>query len=233
MIVTDDWLGWVRCTVVLLLIAPGCLAQSISGVVYDPEGLVVQNARVLLMQDYSKLKETRSSEAGEFEFSGLKPGRYQLQVKQERLSLFQQTVDLGDKEERVYAVLPLARETDSVQINARQINARLAAGVQKSERNSAKAGHWGGQVEPAIVLQPLRPAYPSSAIERGVEGTVVLYATINTDGTTSDPIVLESADPALEKAALQATRTLRYQPMKLNGHPVPCQITIILNFKLE
>ena len=228
MIVTDDWLGWVRSTVVLLLIAPGCLGQSISGVVYDPDGLVVQNARVLLMQDYSKLKETRSSEAGEFAFSGLKPGRYQLQVKQERLSLFQQTVDLGDKEERVYAVLPLARETDSVQINA-----RLAAGVQKSERNSAKAGHWGGQVEPAIVLQPLRPAYPSSAAARGVEGTVVLYATINTDGTTSDPIVLESADPALEKEALLATRTLHYQPMKLNGHPVPCQITIILNFKLE
>ena len=195
---------------------------------YDRDGFVVQNARVLLMRDYSKLKETTSGQAGEFAFSGLEPGMYQLQVKQERLSLFQQTVLVGKEGERVYAVLPLAHETESVQINARP-----ASGVRKSERLSAKAAHWGGQVEPAISLQPLRPAYPPSAIARGAEGTVVVYATINIDGAVSDPVVLESADPDLEKEALQATRKLLYQPMKLNGHPVPCQVTIILDFKLE
>lgn len=225
---TDSWLLWVRSAVVLLLISPGCPGQSISGVVYDPDGFVVKNARVLLMRDYSKLKETKSGEAGEFAFSGLEPGMYQLQVKQERLSLFQQTVLVGKEGERVYAVLPLARETESVQINA-----RLASGVRKSERLVGNAGHWGGQVEPAISLQPLRPAYPPSAIARGAAGPVVLYATINTDGAVSDPIVLESADPDLEKEALQATRKLLYQPMRLNGHPVPCQVTIILDFKLE
>jgi len=221
-------LPWVRSVVVLLLVSSGCVGQSISGVVYDPDGYVVQNARVLLMRDYSKLKETKSGEAGEFAFSGLEPGMYQLQVKKERFSLFQQTVLIGKEGERVYAVLPVARETESVQVNA-----GLASGVRKAEKLSGKAGHWGGRVEPAISLQPLRPAYPPSAIARGVEGTVVLYATINTGGAVSDPIVLESADPDLEKEALQATRKLLYQPMKLNGHPVPCQVTIILNFKLE
>jgi TonB family protein len=222
----NRWLRRVRSAVVLLLVSPGCLGQSISGVVYDPDGYVVQNARVLLMRDYSKLKETKSGEAGEFAFSGLEPGMYQLQVKQERLSLFQQTVVVGKEEKRIYAVLPLARETESVQINA-----RLASRDRKSV--SGKARHWGGQVEPAILLQPLRPAYPPSAIARGAEGTVVLYATINTDGAVSDPIILESDDSDLEKEALQATRRLLYQPMKLNGHPVPCQVTIILDFKPE
>ena len=223
-----NWLPWVRCVVVLLLVSSGCMGQSISGVVYDPDGYVVQNARVLLMRDYSKLKETTSGEAGEFAFSGLEPGMYQLQVKKERLSLFQQTVLLGKEGERVYAVLPFARETESVRVNA-----GLAPGFRKSEKLSGKPGHRGGQVEPAISLQPLRPAYPPSAKARGVEGTVVLYATINTDGAVSDPIVLESADPDLEKETLQATRKLLYQPMKLNGHPVQCQVTIILDFKLE
>ncbi len=228
MTLADRWLRWVRCAVVLLVVSPTCLAQSISGVVYDPDGYVVQNARVLLMRDYSKLKETRSGEAGEFAFSDLEPGMYQLQVKQERLSLFQQTVLVGKQEKRVYAVLPLARESESVQINA-----RLANTVRKSARIASKARRWGGQVEPAVLLQPLRPAYPPSASARGAEGTVVLYATINTDGGVSDPIVLESADPDLEKEALQATRKLLYQPMKLNGHPVPCQVTIILDFRPE
>jgi TonB family protein len=220
---------WACPVVVVLLVPLSCMAQSISGVVYDPDGGVVPNARVMLMQDYIKQKEIKSGEAGEFAFPGLQPGMYQLQVKRERLSLFQQTVMLEGKEPaRVYAVLPLARETESVQINA-----RLASGVRKSERSVSKAVPLGGKVEPAKSLQPLRPAYPASAVARGVEGTVVLYATINTDGAVSAPIVLESPDPDLEKEALQTAWKLRYQPMKLNGHPIQCQVTIILDFRLE
>lgn len=219
---------WAWPVVVVLLVPLSCMAQSISGVVYDPDGSVVPNARVMLMRDYVKQKEIKSGETGEFAFPGLQPGIYQLQVKQERLSLFQQTVMLGGEPERVYAVLPLARESESVQINARP-----ASGVRKSESSVSKSVRLGGNVEPAKPLQPLRPAYPASAVARGVEGSVVLYATIRTDGAVSDPIVLESPDPDLEKEALQTASKLRYQPMKLNGHPVQCQVTIILDFKLE
>jgi len=224
----DGLLPWAWPVVVVLLVPLSCMAQSISGVVYDPDGGVVPNAHVMLMQDYVKQKEIKSGETGEFAFPGLQPGIYQLQVKQERLSLFQQTVMLGGEPERVYAVLPLARETESVQIHARP-----ARGVRKSERPESKAVRLGGKVEPAKLLQPLRPAYPPSAVARGMEGSVVLYATIRTDGTVSDPIVLESPDADLEKEALQTAWKLRYQPMKLNGHPVQCQVTIILDFKLE
>ena len=219
---------WAWLVVVVLLVPLSCVSQSISGVVYDPDGGVVPNARVMLMRDYIKQKEIKSGETGEFTFPGLQPGIYQLQVKQERLSLFQQTVMLGGEPERVYAVLPLARQTESVQINARP-----ASGVRESKRSVSKAVRLGGKVEPAKPLQPLRPAYTASAVARGVEGSVVLYATIRTDGAVSDPIVLESPDPDLEKEALQTAWTLRYQPMKLNGHPVQCQVTIILDFKLE
>jgi TonB family protein len=66
-----------------------------------------------------------------------------------------------------------------------------------------------------------------------VEGAVVVYATIHTDGRVSDPIVLESPDPDLEREALQTVRKARYEPMKLNGHPVQCQVTVVLDFKLE
>jgi TonB family protein len=219
---------WAWPVVIALLVPLSCMAQSISGVVYDPDGGLVPNARVMLMQDYVKQKEIKSGETGEFAFTGLRPGIYQLQVKQERLSLFQQTVMLGAESERVYVVLPLARESESVQIHAHP-----ASGVRKSERSVSKAIRLGGKVEPAQPLQPLRPAYPAGAVARGVEGSVVLYATIHTDGAVSDPIVLESPDPDLEKEALQTVSKLRYQPMKLNGHPVQCQVTIILDFKLE
>ncbi len=217
------------CLVICVLLVPlGCIGQSISGVVYDADGSVVPNARVMLMQDYVKQSESRSGDSGEFVFAGLQPGVYQLQVKQERFSLFQQTVRLGSESERVYAVLPLARESESVQVHATP-----SSGVRKSEKSMSKTARPGGKVEPAQGLQPFRPAYPTSAAARGVEGSVVLYATIRTDGTVSDPIVLESPDSDLEKEGLQAASKLRYQPMKLNGHPVPCQVTIVIDFKLE
>jgi TonB family protein len=219
---------WAWPVVIVLLVPLSCMAQSITGVVYDPDGGVVPNARVMLMRDYVKQSEIKSGETGEFAFPGLQPGIYQLQVKQERLSLFQQTVMLGAEPARVYAVLPIARETESVQISARSTSSE-----PKSERSVSKAVHIGGKVEPAKLLQPPRPAYPASAVARGAEGSVVVYATIHTDGAVSDPIVLESPDPDLEKEALQTASKLRYEPMKLNGHPVPCQVTIILDFKLE
>ena len=230
MLALSSRLRWRDLSVVVLLLVPlSCMAQGITGVVYDPDGGIVPDARVLLMQDYVKQKEAKSDQAGEFAFSGLQPGMYQLQVKKERLSLFQQTVILeGKNSARVYAVLPIARESESVQINS-----RLAPGVHKSGPTVSRAVRLGGKVEPARLLQPLRPAYPPSVVARGVEGPVVLWATIDTEGAVIDPVVLESPDPELEKEALQKAQKLRYQPMKLNGHPVQCQLTIILDFKLE
>ena len=121
------------------------------------------------MQDYVKQKESRSGEAGEFAFTGLQPGMYQLQVKQERFSLFQQSVILGSESERVYPVLPLARESEAVRISGRP-----ASGSRKPEKPLSKESRSGGRVEPAKLLQPLRPAYPAGALARGVEGSVGL-----------------------------------------------------------
>jgi len=212
----------------IFLFIPICFAESISGRVYDPAGRLVAGARVMLMQDYVKLKETKSDDLGEFVFSGLQEGMYQVQIKQPRFSLFQQSVQLGNQPMRIYAVLPLARETEAVEIDAPTTLSR--------EKPGEPIGHsvtLGGQVEPAELIQPIRPAYPRGASTRGAQGSVVLYATIQTDGTVSDPVVLEPVDPDLEREALRSAGTLRYRPMRLNGAPVACQVTIVLDFKLQ
>ena len=50
----DGLPSWAWLVVVVLLVPLSCTAQSISGVVYDPEGAVVPKARVMLMRDYIK-----------------------------------------------------------------------------------------------------------------------------------------------------------------------------------
>jgi TonB family protein len=212
----------------IILAAGTCHAQSISGIVYDPTGGVVSGARVMLMQDYVKVQETKSAPSGEFSFTALKPGMYQLQIKQRMFSLFQITVMLeGNEQARVYAVLPLARVFEEVQTNA-----QLPAGTQKGAA-AEPASRAGGRVEPAKALEPPRPAYPPGAAARGLEGSVALFATIKTDGSVSDVVVLKSPDQALAEEAIPAVKKSRYQPMKLNGRPVETQMTIVFNFRLQ
>jgi TonB family protein len=213
---------------VFLLWVATCTAQAIRGVVYDGDGAIVAGARVFLMQDYVKQQETRSSERGDFVFGGLRPGTYQVQVKQERLSIFQQTVVLsGAEEARVYAVLALPRMLEAVRIET-----SLSPGVHHAEIPPASR-RVGGKVVGPTPLQPLRPRFPPGAAGRGIQGVVVLHVRVGTDGAPGEPIVLESPDPDLEKEVLRAVASLRYAPMKLNGRAVECYVTIVCDFKLR
>ena len=64
----------------------------------------------------------------------------------------------------------------------------------------------------------------------GIEGSVVLAATIGTDGKIKKVNVV-SGHPLLTQAALDAVKHWRYQPSYLNGAPVEVDSSITLNFK--
>jgi len=211
----------------VLFIAEVGNAQSISGIVYDPTGGVVAGARVMLMRDYVKLSETKSSAAGEFSFAGLMPGMYQLQIKQPVFSLYQSTVIVeADKPVQVYAVLPLVRVYEALQINS-----ELAPGTRKAL--AAPSSRAGGNVEPPEPLRMPRPAYPPAAASRGVEGDVALFATLLSDGSLGDIVVLKSPDPALSAEAIRALKNCHYRPLKLNGSPTETKMTFVFNFRLQ
>lgn len=222
-------LGLLATVLIALFLSAGTVyAQSISGIVYDWSGGIVARARVMLMQDYVKMQEMKSSPRGEFSFSGLKPGLYQLQVKQPLFSLFQATVGLEEKTAaRIYAVLPPVRLAEEVTIHG-----SLPAGSQKVPLVEREP-RTGGKVEPPEPLSPMRPAYPPGAASRGVEGSVVLFATIKNDGNVDNIVVMESADPELQDEAIRTLKGCRYQPAKLNGQLVDTQMTIAFNFNLK
>jgi protein TonB len=113
-----------------------------------------------------------------------------------------------------------------------RINGQLPAGTQKAVA-AEPASRAGGSVEPAKALEPPRPAYPPDAAARGVEGSVALFATIKTDGSVSDVVVLKSPDRALGEEAVRSVKKCRYQPMKLNGRAVETQMTMVFNFCLQ
>ena len=73
--------------------------------------------------------------------------------------------------------------------------------------------------------------YPSEAALAGVQGIVILQATIGATGLIADVEVLRSI-PLLDEAAVTAVRQWVYTPTLLNGVPVPVVLTVTVSFAL-
>jgi protein TonB len=86
-------------------------------------------------------------------------------------------------------------------------------------------------IAPAKIAD-VAPVYPVIARAAGVQGTVLLQATIGLDGRVEDVQVLRSV-PLLDEAAVTAVRQWRYTPTRLNGQPVAVVMTVTVGFRLR
>ena len=73
------------------------------------------------------------------------------------------------------------------------------------------------------------PVYPAEASKNHVSGTVVLGATISTEGLM-DSLHVISGPASLQQAALDAVRQWSYRPYLLNGTPVGVETTVNVVF---
>jgi TonB family protein len=84
-----------------------------------------------------------------------------------------------------------------------------------------------------IVLREVKPKYSESALERHVEGTVVLEAVVLPDGWVDGIRVVQSLDPGLDKAAVTALEGWQFAPATMADQPVPAIVTCELTFTLR
>lgn len=71
------------------------------------------------------------------------------------------------------------------------------------------------------LIGKIRPRYPKSALERGLQGWVDIEFTITKDGYTRDPVILESVpEGVFDKDALKTVAGFKYAPPMLNNLPV-------------
>ncbi len=64
------------------------------------------------------------------------------------------------------------------------------------------------------------PQFPIQAIERGLEGYVVVEFTVTPNGSTTNVVVVESSDRVFERNAIRAVERFKYQPKIVDGEPV-------------
>ena len=86
-------------------------------------------------------------------------------------------------------------------------------------------------VATGMLIQKTPPVYPPIAKSARVSGTVELHATISKNGTIKDLHVV-SGPAMLRQAAVDAVRTWRYKPYRLNNEPTEVETTINVIFTL-
>ena len=86
-------------------------------------------------------------------------------------------------------------------------------------------------VATGMLIQRTPPIYPTIAKAARVSGTVELQATISKNGSIKDAHVV-SGPVMLRQSALDAVRTWRYKPYKLNNEPTEVETMVNVVFTL-
>lgn len=73
-------------------------------------------------------------------------------------------------------------------------------------------------------------AYPPSAERDGADAKVVLFVTVERDGSIGETTVAESGGDAFDRAALEAVKGWRFEPAMRAGTPVRARIRVPIQF---
>lgn len=99
-----------------------------------------------------------------------------------------------------------------------------------SGRLAAAKGDSKGQ-SPPRVLKAANPKYPSEALQKGLEGVVLIELVIDEEGKINDPRVVESI-PELDEAALQTVKLWKFAPARTDGKAVRSTVRVPISFRI-
>jgi TonB family protein len=81
-------------------------------------------------------------------------------------------------------------------------------------------------------LKNITPYYPRAAQDEGVQGVVVLDATITPQGCVADVEIVRSV-AGLDVSAVASVLRWRYTPTTIDGQAVPVVMTVTVNYSLR
>jgi protein TonB len=89
----------------------------------------------------------------------------------------------------------------------------------------------GGMISAPKLVNRVNPEYPEIARAARTTAILILEATVGPDGRVTAVQVVRG-QPLFDASAVDAVKQWRYQPLLLNGVPVPFIVTVTLNFNL-
>jgi TonB family protein len=208
-------------------------AAGLSGTVMDASSGRVPQAVVLVREVTTGKREiTRSDDTGEFRFSSLPAGTWDVEISRPGFQLYRQqklTLAPGSAQ-HLSVVLSLGKISENINVTGTRTTAPKAT----SSSGTPQRIRIGGGVQYSKMKKMVRPEYPVHLKEAGIEGTVLLEAVIGRDGKVMNLKTVNSlVHEDLIKAATDAVSQWEYEPTHLNGEPVEVITQITVNFTLS
>lgn len=178
------------------------------------------------------------------ELMGVLPGSLEPMFRLARLQERQGLVDAAE------VTLTTARQLNPESLEPyqqlAQFYARLSLAIQRRQRQlePGKAppapgqpdeeGVYtvGGDVLPPRKTADVRPTFPEAAQAAGLTGVVIAEIVVDESGQVANAHLVQQI-PLLEDAALAAVRQWKFDPVLVDGRPVPVRMTVTVNFTLK
>jgi TonB family protein len=203
---------------------------TIVGVVQDPSGARIPNCQVTARNlGGSNQEVTTANAAGEYRLTGIPAGRYALEFATPGFARGRIDADVvNGAVARADAHLQVGQMNERITVSAPRVG---PAPVPQATRTPERI-RVGGNVQPSRLLRQPRPVYPPELQQAGIEGIVRLRGIVSKQGTVLNPEVMNSVDPRLAKAALDAVSQWLYEPTLLNGEPIETVTHFDIAFQL-
>jgi TonB family protein len=223
--------------------------SKFTGTVLDQTNRFVPDTTLSLTNKDSQARnEVRTDRTGRFEFLGLPDGEYALEVRQagftpltEVVTMAGRDIDrnlelqIGSLQETITIVGGGSDKPQAASPERAQLRRQMAEETRRraAARCTGGAGPMGGNILAPSKLVDVKPRYPEGPASAHVGGVVTLEAVIGTDGTTREVHALQSPDPDLAQAAVEAVRQWEFSTTLLNCTPVDVNMRITVTFVAE
>ena len=230
--------------------------STFSGTVVDQtNGLLPDTTLSLTNAGRQARHEVRTDRNGHFEFVGLPDGDYVLDVRLPGFAPATQSVTMTgrDVDRTIQLQLGSLQETISIITDGRGRTPSAARPPETPEKtqqrrqtaaeeirqriaercSSGGAGAIGGNILQPTKIFDVRPKYPERSKDAHIGGVVTMETVIGTDGTVREVRVLQSPDPDIERAAVEAVRQWEFSTTMLNCTPVEVQMRVTAMFAVE
>lgn len=125
-----------------------------------------------------------------------------------------------------------SRQTYSMAVNMPNLSSVSGSWIiHFAEVAGAPASVSATALVPPDMVVKADPGYPADLIRQGVQGTVVLYAVIHSDGSVGNVRLMEGVDARLDHYAEIALAECRFRPATRNGAPVELEAVIQIPFR--
>jgi TonB family protein len=144
------------------------------------------------------------------------------------------TLPPGAKPEQIFA----DKRVYSLAVNTANLNSASGSWILNfSELNPNQDGPRtttsSSDLTGLVLVRKVDPKYPPELIEQNVQGEVILYAVIRSDGSVDSIQLVRGIDPQLDTNAKNALSQWKFRPALKNGVPVDLEAVVHIPFKIR